>query len=404
MELMLDMKNLNLLKWFQREEKLNPAQEMIYRQEGSSIGSSAAIDLYQAFDKLESVSRGTNMIVSGASAFDYDIKDKKMEGVAKGLRQKQLDTLINYKPNPYQSMQDFRDSLFVDFILEGNAFVYFDGSYMYHLPASSVTIEPDENSYIKGFTYMNQVKFTTEEVFYFSDISRKRLYRAESRLMSAQRSIQILYSMQKFQESFFDNGAIPGLVLETENTLSQQAKNRTISNWIASYNPRSGARKPMIVDNGLKLKEMFKISFQDMDFDASISRHDNKILKALGVPAILLDGGNNANINPNLRLFYLETVIPIVRKYTSAMERFFGYDLSPITSDVTALQPDLRDIAAYHSTLVNAGILTPNEAREELRYTKITDQDLDKIRVPANIAGSASNPAEGGAPKKDPNA
>ncbi len=341
------------------------------------------------------------MIVSGASAFDYDIKDKKMPGVVQGMKAKQLDTLINYRPNPYQSMQDFRDSIFMDFILEGNAFIYFDGSYLYHLPALSVTIEPDENNYIKGFTYMNNVKFTSEEVFYFSDVSRKRLYRAESRLTSAQRSIDILYSMQKFQESFFNNGAIPGLVLETENTLSQQAKTRTIANWISSYNPKNGARKPMIVDNGLKLKEMFKISFQDMDFDASIARHDNKILKALGVPSILLDGGNNANINPNLRLFYLETIIPIVRKYTSAMERFFGYDLAPITSDVTALQPDLRDVAAYHSTLVNAGILTPNEARTEIRYAPITDQDMDKIRVPANIAGSAVNPDLGGAPKKE---
>ncbi len=396
MELLVNLRGWNPKNWF---EKQNPAQEMIYRQEGSSVASSGATDLYQAFDKLESVSRGVNMIVSGASAFDYDIKDKKMPGVVQGMKAKQLDTLINYRPNPYQSMQDFRDSIFMDFILEGNAFIYFDGSYLYHLPALSVTIEPDENNYIKGFTYMNNVKFTSEEVFYFSDVSRKRLYRAESRLTSAQRSIDILYSMQKFQESFFNNGAIPGLVLETENTLSQQAKTRTIANWISSYNPKNGARKPMIVDNGLKLKEMFKISFQDMDFDASIARHDNKILKALGVPSILLDGGNNANINPNLRLFYLETIIPIVRKYTSAMERFFGYDLAPITSDVTALQPDLRDVAAYHSTLVNAGILTPNEARTEIRYAPITDQDMDKIRVPANIAGSAVNPDLGGAPK-----
>lgn len=341
------------------------------------------------------------MIVSGASAFDYDIKDKKLPGVVTSMRAKQLDTLINYRPNPYQSMQDFRDSLFIDFILEGNAFVYFDGTFIYHLPAASVTIQPDENNYIGGFKYMNQVNFTPEEVFYFSDVSRKRLYRAESRLMSAQRSISILYSMQKFQESFFDNGAIPGLVLETENTLSQQAKTRTITNWITSYNPKNGARKPMIVDNGLKLKEMFKISFQEMDFDTSIKTHDEKILKALGVPAILLDGGNNANISPNLRLFYLETILPIVRKYTSAMERFFGFDLSPITSDITALQPELRDVAAYNTTLVNGGILAPNEAREELRYAKIEGQDMDKIRVPANIAGSAVDPTEGGAPKKE---
>lgn len=403
MEIQVSIKGWNPLNWISSVEKENPAQGQIYNQEGSSQGSSASLSLFQAFDKIESVNRGVNMIVSGASAFDYDIKDKKTDGVRKGVRAKELNSLINYKPNPYQSMQEFRDLLFIDFLLEGNAFIFYDGSFLYHLPASSVTIEIDERTYISGFKYMNQVDFTAEEVFYFSDVSRKRLFRAESRLTSAKRSIDILYEMQAFQESFFKNGAIPGLVLETENTLSQQAKTRTITNWMTAYSPKNGARKPIIIDNGLKLKEMFKISFQDMDFDSSIERHDSKILRALGVPDILLAGGNNANINPNLRLFYLETILPIVRKYTSSLERFFGYDLSPITSDVTALQPDLRDIAAYHSTLVNAGILTPNEARDELRYDRISDQDMDKIRVPANIAGSATNPELGGAPKKDNN-
>jgi len=135
-----------------------------------------------------------------------------------------------------------------------------------------------------------------------------------------------------------------------------------------------------------------------MDFDTSIKTHDAKILKALGVPPILLDGGNNANISPNLRLFYLETILPIVIKLTSGLERFFGYDISPITSTVSALQPEIKDIATYHSTLVNSGILTPNEAREELRYAKLPGSD--ELRIPANIAGSAANPSEGGAPKK----
>jgi HK97 family phage portal protein len=211
--------------------------------------------------------------------------------------------------------------------------------------------------------------------------------------------MDILYRMQTFQDLFFENGAVTGLVLETENTLSQLAKDKTIEKWRTQYSPKNGAKKPIILDSGLKLKAMSTASFKDMDFDVSIETHDVKILKALGVPPILLDGGNNANISPNLRLLYLETVMPIVTKLTSALERFFGYDIEPITSSVSALQPDIKDIAAYHSTLVNAGILTPNEARVELRYTKL--EGADEIRIPANIAGSAANPAVGGAPKKD---
>jgi HK97 family phage portal protein len=341
------------------------------------------------------------MIVSGAASFDYDVKDKVTDGVVNGIRLKTLEKLINFEPNPYQSIQEFRTNIFMDFILEGNAFIYFDGRYMYHLPSSKVTIEPDEKTHIKCFRYMNEIVFRPDEVFYFSDVSRKSIYRADSRLASSLRTINTLYKMQQFQESFFENGAIPGLILETENTLSQQAKVRTINTWKQNYNPKGGARSPMIVDNGLKLKEMFHVSFQDLDFDNSITRHDYKILTALGVPQVLIDGGNNANISPNLRLFYLETILPIVNKYTSAMERFFGFDISPIQANVSALQPDMKDVAAYHSSLVNGGIEKPNEARAELRLPAVEGQDMDKIRIPANIAGSATNPDTGGAPKKD---
>jgi hypothetical protein len=97
-----------------------------------------------------------------------------------------------------------------------------------------------------------------------------------------------------------------------------------------------------------------------------------------------------------LRLFYLETVLPINRKFISAVERYFGYDVEAITSSVSALQPELKDIAAYHSTLVNAGIISANEARIELRYESKAGND--DLRIPANIAGSAANPSTGGRP------
>ena len=382
--------------WFR--EKLNPAQEIIHRQEGVIVGSNAPVNYKNSFDKLETVNRGTSMIVSGCSSLDFDIKDKIASDVSPGMRQKTLATLLNFRPNPYQSTQDFRASIFTDFVLEGNIFIYFDGAFLYHLPAANMQIVPDEKTFIKGYKYNNMQDFKASEIIHIRDTCSRSIYRGSSRLIAANRSIEILYKMQAFQETFFENGAVPGMVLTTDNTLSQVAKTKTIQNWIAGYSPKNGARKPMILDSGLKPSNLLNASFQDMDFDNSIKSHDIKILKALGVPSILLDGGNNANISPNMRLFYLETIMPIIRKYTSAMERYFGYDIDAITTNVSALQPELKDIAAYNSTLVNGGIISPNEAREELRYEPKTGQD--DLRVPANIAGSAANPSVGGAPKK----
>lgn len=386
----------NVNTWFR--EKLNPAQEIIQRQEGVSIGSNAPANYRTSFDKLETVNRGVGMIVAGCSSMDFDIKDKINSDVSPGMRQKTLANLLNFRPNLFQSAQDFRTAIFTDFILEGNIFIYFDGAFLYHLPAAMVQVLPDEKTFVKGYQYNNTQSFKPNEIIHIRDTSSVSIYRGTSRLRSANRSIEILYKMHQFQETFFDNGAIPGIVLTTENTLGAQAKLKTIQNWITSYSPKNGARRPMILDSGLKPSNLLNTSFQDMDFDNSIKSHDIKILKALGVPSILLDGGNNANISPNMRLFYLETIMPIIRKYTSAMERYFGYDIDAITSNVSALQPELKDIAAYNSTLVNGGIISPNEARFELRYA--SKPGNDDLRIPANIAGSASNPASGGAPKQ----
>lgn len=97
-----------------------------------------------------------------------------------------------------------------------------------------------------------------------------------------------------------------------------------------------------------------------------------------------------------MRLYYLETVLPIVRKLNYALERFFGFELREDVTNIPALQPELRDASAYYASLVNAGIITANEARVALGFDHMDGHD--DIRIPANIAGSASNPDEGGAP------
>ncbi len=390
--------NKNIMDFFKKE---NPAQELIAHAEGTNISTDSLVAYATAYEKLETVNRGTNMIVSACASLDYDIKDKlNVEGVVPATRVKSLNSLLNFRPNPYQSTQEFRVQIFTDFILEGNIFIYYDGAFLYHLPANRMVVEPDERTFVKGYLYNNNTPFKPNEIIHIKDLSSTSVFRGSSRLAAAARSIQILYNMQNFQDQFFTNGAIAGIVIETENTLSQIAKDRTIMNWMTKYSAKNGAKKPMILDSGLKLKSIGDTNFKDMDFDESIKTHGAKILTTLGVPQTLIDGGNNANISPNLRLFYLETVLPIANRFTSAMERYFGYNIQVVTATVSALQPDFKDIATYHVSLVNGGIETPDEARENLRLPTITGQDTDKIRVPANIAGSAVNPSVGGAPPK----
>jgi HK97 family phage portal protein len=397
------------MAWYNRflgasnEEKLNPAQYVISRNEGMTIDTREIVTNYRtAYEQLEIVNRAVNMIVDDVSEIPFRVSEKVLgtTGVKKNVRKSKVDILINKEPNPFQDISSFKRNLVIDLLIDGNIFIYFDGAHLYHLPADKVTIYSESKSYIEKYTYENSVDYNVDEIIHIKENSFNSIYRGVPRLKPAYRTMQLLGNMRNFQDNFFKNGAVPGLVLKSPNTLSEKIKERMLQAWSMRYNPTSGGRRPLILDGGLDVSTLTNINFKELDFQSSITANEKIILEAMGIPPVLLDGGNNANIRPNHRLYYLETILPIVKKIGCAMERYFGFSLSEDVTGIPALQPELRDQAAYYATLVNTGIISPNEAREALGKEPVNG--FDEPRVPANIAGSAVNPEQGGRPVESP--
>ena len=398
------------MAWYDRfigradvEDKLNPAQYVISRNEGMTIDSREVVTNYRnAYEQLEIVNRAVNMIVDDVSDIPYQIGEQTIgiNNIVKNIRRSKVDVLVNKEPNPFQDINTFKRNLVIDLLIDGNIFIYFDGAHLYHLPADKMTIYSDTDTYIEKFVYDNSIDYSVNEIIHIKENSFNSIYRGVPRLKPAFRTMQLLASMRNFQDNFFKNGAVPGLVLKSPNTLSEKIKERMLQAWSVRYNPNTGGRRPLILDGGLEVDSLTNINFKELDFQESIKANERIILEAMGIPPILLDGGNNANIRPNHRLYYLETILPIVRKIGYAVERFFGFTISEDVTGIPALQPELRDQAAYYATLVNTGILSANEAREALGKEPVNG--FDEPRVPANIAGSAANPVEGGRPEQTP--
>jgi len=377
------------------EEKLNPAQS--YYGHNIEPSREYTYQYERAYEDLEVVNRGVNMIVDDAAAIPTTVAQQlNTSGVVKGIKRSRVDLLLNKEPNPFQDISTFRRNLITDYIIDGNIFIYFDGAHLYHLPASKMTIHASDTTYIEKFTFNGKIDYSPSEIIHVKENSFYSIYRGTSRLKPALRTMILMKRMRDFQDNFFKNGAIPGLVLKSPNTLSDKIKERMIMAWQQRYSPDAGGRRPLILDGGIEVDQLSNVSFKDLDFQAAIADNEKVVLKALGIPPIMLDSGNNANIRPNMRLYYLETVLPIVRKLNGALERFFGFELYEDITDIPALQPELRDASAYYASLVNTGIISANEARSALGFDHMDGHD--EIRIPANIAGSAVNPEQGGAP------
>ena len=378
------------------EEKLNPAQS--YYDHKTEPSREKVVNYERAYEDLEIVNRGVNLIVDDASEIPIAVggQVQGMSSVVKGIKRSRVELLLNKEPNPFQDISTFRRNLITDYLLDGNIFIYFDGVHMYHLPANKVTIHASDTTYIERFSFNEKVDYKPSEIIHIKDNSFYSIYRGVSRLKPALRTMVLMRSMRDFQDNFFKNGAVPGLVLKSPNTLSEKIKERMIQSWSARYRPDAGGRRPLILDGGIEIDSVSNVNFKELDFQSAIAENEKIILKALGVPPMLLDSGNNANIRPNMRMYYLETILPIVRKINFAMERHFGFKCKEDITDIPALQPELRDQSQYYSALVNTGIISPNEARDALGFDPV--EGHDELRVPANIAGSAVNPDEGGRP------
>lgn len=391
-------------------EKLNPVQPSIARDEGYQ--SPKIIEEFErAYRDVEVVRRATDIIINACANVPLIV-----EG---GAAPKKLNKLLNLAPNPFEDRNRFFRRSLLDFMLDGNAFFHYDGSSLYVLPANEMAIVPDEKTFVKRYEYqlrsgavqygydkpkVNNINFDPDEIIHIKSDNEDSIYRGTSRLKPLKRLIELYYALTDFQRQFFKNNAIPGIVLQTDSVLSVKVKERLLEAWRNAYsNVFQGARSPAILDGGLKIDKFSNINFRELDFEASIDRLQQDMCKALGVPYVLLKSGNNANIDVNEKLLYNHTVLPILTSYCSAFQQYFAGDVKiyPDKYAISALQPDNRTQAMYYSTLVNGGIISPNEAREGLRLSRLADPEMDKIRVPQNIVGSATNPAEGGRPAGD---
>lgn len=166
-------------------EKLNPGQRYVAQQEGPTADP-APNSYWTYYEQLGVVNRGVNMVVDAASQIDIIVDTDKMGQdmpVSRGVKRPRVDKLLNSEPNPFQDISMFRRLIFTDLLVDGNAFIYFDGVHIYHLPAYLVTILADDKVYIKGYK-MGTTMYDPDEVIHIKDNSMRGIFRGTSLRLS----------------------------------------------------------------------------------------------------------------------------------------------------------------------------------------------------------------------------
>lgn len=392
------------------QEKLNPAQEQIAQEKPSATRSNKKpYTTQRAYEQSEIVSRCVNLVVDSAAEITFDVGKKfPYTTYASGIKHVTMKRMLGSRPNMFMDANTFWRLVYLDLVIEGWAFIHYSDKEqaIYHVPAAHMEVFADKKQYIHNFVYDGNTTYTPDEIIFIKDNAYSNgsisTIEGRSRFASTLTTVKRKEKLEHFKEKFFDNGTILGLVVETDQNLSTRAKERKREEIRLEHNPMRGKSNVLILDGGAKGKNVQATNLNELGIKEDIERFDKQIALSQGIPMVLLDGGNNANIRPNIDLFYYTTIIPMVKKVESALEFFFGYDIEHDTSKVKALAPDGKAQSAELASKVNNGIITGNEARQTLRLEEIDDDLMNEIRIPVNVAGSNSHVTgqEGGSPGK----
>lgn len=223
-----------------------------------------------------------------------------------------LDTFIRdkgtrrpYRPRPdYLSFQppqgsriDYLSQVMLSLLTDGNAYVLTPRDAQ-GIPLDLIVLDPTQVvvsrergrvSYKVGEIELDPVT----DVMHVKGMCMPGAIKGLSPISYARETIGLGLAVQSFGTSFFNNGALPAAVIETEKEFSKEAAERFAETWNARHNGVGNANKVGVLTGGAKLT---KVSLQpnDSQFLETRAFQVPDIARIFGVPPHLIADASNS--------------------------------------------------------------------------------------------------------------
>lgn len=213
----------------------------------------------------------------------------------------------------------------------------------------------------------------------------------QSPLEAGRMPLQSDYKAARYNETFFDEGAVPGGILSTEKRLTDPVFERTREQFEGRHQTYKRGHRTAVLELGLKYTQA-GLAQKDMEFLDLRKYSRDTIIQIYGMKKAVIgitDGLNRATSETQKKEWWASTNIPIMRLITSALNYTFFkgradtrviFDLSSIA----ALQEELKDKVKVGESLYKLGF-TGNEINERLELGFEEKDWRDTWYVPGNM-------------------
>lgn len=302
-----------------------------------------------------------------------------------------------HQPNAVQTGVEFREILLSHLLLSGNAYLealQADGELLelHLLRPDRVRVVTNAQGHVQGWEYgtgRSRTYLAADPDAGRHGVLHLKLFHPQDDhygmgpLQATACAVDVHNAGANWNKAMLDNAARPSGALvyrnEAQGNLSQEQFERLKEELGNQHQGAANAGRPLLLEGGLDWKPM---GYSPVDMDFLQTRHAaaREIALGFGVPPMLLGipgDATYANYREANRAFWRQTVLPLVRKTSSALSIWLNAwsDSKAVITfrveDIPALQ---EDRAALWQRVSDADFLNDAEKRELVGMKGKTDE------------------------------
>lgn len=330
-----------------------------------------------------------------------------------------LNALISQQPSPLFNSFMFFERIMVDLSLDGNSYAYIErnnggfpiGLHPIKCNDVDVFISPKGRGVYYEIkqsdsenTYPKVGRVNGIDMIHIKGLSTNGI-QGKSPIQMAAETLGIALALDKHAGAYFKNGSQLGGILKHPGTLKPETAKRLRESWSNNYSGTSNTGKTAILEEGMDFQAR-TIPNNQAQFIESRQYQISDICRIFRVPNHLVNDLSNAtysNIEAQQIDFVVHTITPWIKRIESELNaklvpfkkrgtEYFKFNLTAI------LRGDSKARADYYRTLVNIGVMSPDEVRklEDLNSVGGASEDyyMQSNMLPINRLGESTSREE----------
>ena len=363
------------------------------------------------------------MYIDESGTFVDALKSEKA-GTRDKTKAKQVLNLLQ-NPNNFQSPYEFwyQTSMWLD--MAGETFTLWwrtkqddpneTPKEMYNLDATLITAQINETRYptyrlsTSTYGFNKETNLTYYQVMHLMEQSWQGAGGWNKGILATE-LVGLDQDIDLYANFVMQNGAKPSGLFTTQTVIPDSKYKEVAQRLKETFNQLTGSRdqdpskagQGMLLDQGMEFKQLDMLTLQDADAAQLKMQTMKRICGLFGVPPAMIGIADQKYNNTQTMMseFYKSTMGPLVRNIEQKLKQHLlkGYPNLVIKFDTKEfLNGDPLDQMNLAVAGVNAGIITPNEAREYLGMGNVDGADeLKDTQAPAQKMQGQSPQDTGG--------